>query len=193
MSKNQTALSQYHTLNDHLAVLGLVPDLAEVHGLLAGLLAAQVTDAKALWLEEILNEPLDLDNLLLRDAAQTLDQIYRQSASALDGMGEDFALILPDGDAPISERAQALVNWSAGFLYGLGLGGARVVALSEDAREGLEAISDTTRLDLESLVDAEETEQDLHDLAEFLWVAVMLIHTDLGLENKRQKKEEAEA
>lgn len=190
MSSGQALSVDYQSLSDSLAVLHLVPDVSELHGLLCGLLAAQAPDPKSLWLGEILDEPLDMDNLLLKGSALALERLYLDTNAAFTGLGEDFAPILPDGDVGLRQRAQALVDWSSGFIYGLGLAGANLAALSPEAREGLEAISDFTRLDMEDLNESDEADQDLTELAGFLWVSVMLIHTELAMITRQGAQEE---
>lgn len=190
MPTSQADHADYQSLSESLAVLRLVPDVSELHGLLCGLLAAPAADPQSLWLEEILDEPLDRDNLLLRDSALALERLWLDTNAAFAGMGEDFEPLLPDEEAPLQQRAQALVDWSSGFIYGLGLAGADLNALTAEAREGLDAISDFTRLDLEGLTESEEADQSLTELVEFLWVSVMLIHTELGMQNRQGEQEE---
>lgn len=171
-------------MSESLAVLRLTLGVAEIHAVLCGLLAAQAEDAKGLWLEELLDEPLDEDNLLLRKSAQALELIYQTTSSALTGLGEDFIPLLPDDEAPFVERAQALVDWSSGFIYGLGLGEADISALSEEVRECLQTISEFTRLEVEEIEETEEANEDLEALFEFLWVSSLLVHTELALQHK---------
>lgn len=153
----------------------------ELHGLLCGLIAGQAEDPKGLWLDELLNEPLDRDNLLLRAGALALDRLFDETQAALAGLGEDFALLLPDDEAPLAQRAEALVDWCAGFIYGLGLAGAELQGLGQDTREGLEIISEITWLDHAQVAESEEAEEDLNALMEMVWMGVMTLQADLAL------------
>lgn len=183
---------EYQSLSESLAVLRLTLGVAEIHAVLCGLLAAQAEDARGLWLEELLDEPLDESNLLLRESAQALEQIYQATSSGLAGLGEDFIILLPDDDVAFVQRAQALVDWSSGFIYGLGLGGADISALSEDARESLQSISEFTRLEVEEIEETEETNEELESLFEFLWISSLLVHTELGLLHRQARQTSSE-
>ena len=81
---------------------------------------------------------------------------------------------------PIQQRGQAVSNWCQGFLYGVGLSGIDPEAqLSEATREALTDFSEISRLDVDALEDDDEEDDALIEITEFLWVAAMLVHSDL--------------
>jgi uncharacterized protein YgfB (UPF0149 family) len=189
MSVHSDSLSNYGVLSDTLAPLNLTVETSELQAVLCGLIAAQAQDPKGVWLDAVLNEPLDRDNLLLRSIAQAVDRLFDETQAALVGLGEDFTLLLPDDESPLAQRAEALVDWCAGFIYGLGLAGVDLESMTEDSKESLEIISDITRLDHAHIVESEAAEGDFNALMEMVWMGVMTLQADLAL--ARQTEAEA--
>src|SRR5687768_18108907 len=72
-----------------------------------------------------------------------LDDMRQASAAQLADRSFEFELLLPDADAPLSERSGALFDWCRGFLGGFGLVPGAAAALSEDSTE---ALSDLAKL-----------------------------------------------
>ena len=166
-----------------LAAADLEVSGAEVHGMLCGLLCAGKPEARDIWFSELYqgDEGGEGDDLLLRECRQTLDQLHDETLEAITGPGLGFTPLLPDDEKPLMLRASAVRDWSQGFLYGIGLAGiAPERELSEHTREALRDFSEITRMDLETLDEAaEEVEDDLMQISEFLWVAAMMVHDDL--------------
>lgn len=152
---------------------------AEVHGILCGLLCSGHEDAQVCWSGELLSGQ-DEGDLLLTECRNTLDQMYRETSIAIDGPGLGFTVFLPDDEKPVQQRGQAVSNWCQGFLYGVGLSGIDPEAqLSEETREALNDFSEISRLDVDALEDDDEEDDALIEITEFLWVAAMLVHSDL--------------
>ena len=59
-----------------------------------------------------------------RCKSSVLQNVYDAMVRTLAGNDSAFAPLLPDDDAPLAERADALSMWCQGFLYGLGSGSA---------------------------------------------------------------------
>jgi len=167
------------SLHRCLESLALPTGPSEVQGVLCGLLCGGSENPRELWLTELLPGPLDEENLLHQECMHNLTKLLQQTQEAFDGPGLGFSLLLPEEDLPLQHRAAETVGWCQGFLYGLGLAGAPLDNLSEEAREGLNDISEITRLELQDLSNGEQEENDLTELVEFIWVAVMLIREEL--------------
>lgn len=163
-----------------LASADLESSGAEVHGALCGLLCAGREDALELWFAELFHEAADGD-LLIEECRQTLRRLYDETKQAIEGPGLGFSPLLPAEQTPLQQRAAAISDWCQGFLYGVGLSGiSQQQQLSGHTREALQDFSDITRMDLVTLdEDDEENEEALMQLREFLWVAAMLVYDDL--------------
>ena len=171
---------QHELVEKKLASADVESSAAEVHGLLCGLLCAGRNDSLELWFAELLPEATDGD-LLLEECRQTLRRLHDETRQAIEGPNLGFSPLLPDERTSLRRRAEAVSDWSQGFLYGVGLSGvSRQRQLSQNAREALQDLTDITRMDLAALSDDdEEDEEALMQLMEFLWVAATLIHDDL--------------
>ena len=175
---------------------------AEAHGLLCGLLCLGVPDAEARWAREIMGaeavpDPVADDDVWgLEDLPPALRLLARETRAQFAGDDLALSLVLPAEEASLRERAEGIYDWTRGLLLGLGLAGVKAEALSDQGRELLDDLLAITRLDLDSLVRGtaeagageggiedehdEEDESALMELREFLWVAVRLLHEELG-------------
>ncbi len=173
------ALPNYSRFDQALESIGLDQGASETHGVICGLICAGTSQAHVEWIENLFHDRPSED-LLVREARQMLGQLYIASRDQMADEGLEFALLLPEDAATLGERAQALVNWCEGFLYGLGMAGVTEQQLVGDAKEALNDISEFTRLDLEALDEGESNESAFMELQEFLRVAALLIREELG-------------
>ncbi len=173
------ALPNYSRFDQALESIGLDQGASETHGVICGLICAGTTQAHVEWIESLFHDRPS-DDLLVREARQMLGQLYIASRDQMADEGLEFALLLPEDAATLAERAQALVNWCEGFLYGLGMAGVAEQQLVGDAKEALNDISEFTRLDLDTLDEGESNESAFMELQEFLRVATLLIREELA-------------
>lgn len=167
---------------EHLSALSdLALSPSEAHGIYCGLLCSGERDCLARWLDEILPKTptSDHDSVNCRDA---LTRIAKQTLARIEGPERSFTPLLPAPEAPLVARAEAVSDWSRGFLFGLGLNGCDPNTLSEDAREAIGDLTQLTRMDLAELEDNqdEDNEQALAELTEFLWITTMMTYEDHG-------------
>lgn len=154
----------------------------ELHGSLCGWLAGGGA-ANAEWLSKVLADPA------VGPVAEgsALSRMQRASAAQLADRSFEFELLLPDADAPLSERSGALFDWCRGFLGGFGLAAGARPPLSEDS---LEALADLGKLAAAQPQDDgdEEDEEALVELEEFVRVAALLLHGDCVLAAQHRQK-----
>lgn len=144
-------------------------DAPELHGLMSGYLAAGGTLNEDGWLAQL---HVDADaGGSIEPLLQTLLQVTR---FALEDPDLGFELLLPDDEAALAERIDHLFLWCQGFVAGFALVPA-APSLGEDAREALEDIS---RIAAFRVSDEDQDEQAFMEIAEFVRVAVLLIHGD---------------
>jgi hypothetical protein len=177
----------YPRLARQLAAADVDASPAEVHGIAAGLLCAGVGDSWARWEAELLEGGVD-GNVLADECRHSLRRLHDATVAELDDADMGLTLLLPDDDRPLPERADALRDWCAGFLYGLGIAGIPTDrALSAEGREALRDLTELTRLDAEHVADSEGEEGALTEIVEFVHVAVLLIREDLRAHLERHR------
>ena len=167
----------YDQLDALIVRLRLGVDASELHGSLCGYLAGGAAPLgrdllAALQLdgaEEVTPAPAD---------QAALEALLGQCRDALADPELGFEPLLPDGDRPLAERAEAVVDWCRGFLGGFGLAGTDAHArLSDDAQEVLRDFG-TIAASAFDFGDAAEDEDALIEVQEFLRVGALLLHTE---------------
>lgn len=192
-----TLLPDHDAIAAAIVRLGLGVDAAELHGSLCGYLSGGGTGTRADWLDRLAldpgaGHPHGADIGAARPAPDPLDALYLTSVQQLADPEFGFELLLPDDDAPLARRADALVGWCRGFLGGFGLAAAATPPLSEDAAEALQDLGRIAASNLgyaDSDVDADDSDEDaLEEVAEFVRIAVLLLHGDCVLAPQRRQR-----
>ncbi len=151
---------------------------AELHGAACGLVASRLRtsadgETSTADLLEALIELLGSD--ALTDAG-SVDAFIDASIAALLAEDMSFQPLLPDDDAPVAERVQAIAEWCGAFAagYGAGVGEAGLTQASGQEEELLRdfiAISG-------AVVDGEDddsTAQSLFELEQYAKVGALLL------------------
>jgi hypothetical protein len=182
----------YDRIGRLLESSALAPTPGEAHGILCGLICGGDPDPRRSWLDQLLptcSPGGDASDLLVGEACVGLGALAECTWDQIHGPGLGFSLLLPDDSRPLAERATALYDWVRGFLYALGLLGVSERDLSEQTREIFRDFSDLTRMDLNALGEGEENEDALTEIAEFVWVAAMLVYEErVAAPQERQAK-----
>ncbi len=169
----------YERLERQLASADIESSGAEVHGILCGLICAGRDDAEARWFAELVDEA-NAGDLLVRECAASLKVMHDETLAAVKGPGLGFTPFLPDDEQAIKMRASGVADWCQGFLYGIGVAGLPAGhAFSEETQDALTALSEITRLELDGLQGTEEDESSLMEITEFIWVAAMLVYSEM--------------
>jgi uncharacterized protein YgfB (UPF0149 family) len=159
------------------ALLQLDDNVSNVHGSLCGLQSSGKLEALTIWFEELFVD-LDDGDSAVQELRQMLGVLFKNSKESV-GRGLGLTPFLPNDNQPLPQRAVALAEWCQGFLYGLGISGAKESSFSAQTREALRDFSELTLLDAESVDEGEEGEVSLNDLFEFVRIATMHICDDL--------------
>ncbi len=160
---------------------GLVP--AELHGSLCGYLSGGGRQDRAGWFRAVMSDPM----LPEPEAGSALDQLYAASVAQLDSPDFGFELLLPAEDQAVDVRGDGLLAWCRGFLGGFGLAAGAEPPLSDEAAEALADLARIAASDL-SYDEPEADEEALSEVAEFVRVAVMLLHSDCVLGPRHRRK-----
>lgn len=156
--------------------LRLGTDASELHGSLCGYLAGGgivrgSSLLSALQLDGEASAPSDHDQAVL-------DQLAHQSESELADSELGFEPILPEDDRPLTERAEAMVDWCRGFLGGFGLAGAAAhTKLSDEAQEILRDLGMVAASSFDFGNESED-EDALIEVHEFVRMAALLLFTE---------------
>jgi yecA family protein len=169
----------FEILETRLRQAATATDAAECHGFVAGVLCAAGGMDPAAWLPQLFGE-VDWESPAVREAARAVAVLFQALREQINSPELEFALMLPDDERPLGERAQAMAHWCEGFTTGLGLGGLdKERPLSADSRDFLQDVSDIARVAFDFDDPAEDDEQAYMELQEYLRVGVLLLHDEL--------------
>nr|WP_220099954.1 UPF0149 family protein [Alteromonas lipotrueae] len=168
----------YDSVSNKLSQHGIVVDGAEVHGILCGMLCGGMSLTDQKWLSALSDTIHQGENF--NDATTyLLNTLFNQTCQQL--LEPEFALqlMLPDDQAPINDRGEALINWVHGFMLGFGLHQQDLMQCSADVKEALEDFADIARM--EEPMDAdEESERALFEVMEYVKISAILCFSELG-------------
>jgi yecA family protein len=167
----------HQQLSERLKAAGVQTGASEAHGIFCGMLCGGTEQPEPDWFAQLF-EDLDSRDLLVQECAGELRALSAATRQAIDGPGLGFTPLLPDDAHPLAQRVLALGEWCQGFLYGLGLSGTSDRNLSPETMEALHDMAEIARVDAQSQEESEEGEEAYTELAEFIWVAAMLIHQE---------------
>lgn len=166
----------YSDLNSIILQKDAADSAAEVHGIAVAMLCLNKAAEASDWVNEAFSEGSGLP----QDDKEEMVRLFEQTKELMDSDEFVFDLLLPDENEVLSLRCAALMQWCQGFLFGMG----RVQTSSEwpdEVDEVLKDIIEITKMDAEIDEDhAEEAENDLVEIQEYLRAAVMLIRGELN-------------
>lgn len=181
---SDAVLPSHREIRAEIDRLGLGLDASELHGSLCGYLCGGGQAEPRGW----------LDRLAIAEGAHgahgedsALERMFRISAEQLNDPDFGFELLLPDEDASLGQRADALLAWCRGFLGGFGLASGANPPLSAEAGEALDDLGRIAASQL-SYDDPEADEDALAEIAEFVRVAAMLLHGDCVLGPRHRQR-----
>ena len=163
---------------------------AEVHGLQCGMICGEEASQEFNYEEIIIRELNCLK--VSEELIAYLNKLYSHSIYQLQGLGFKFDLLLPNDDANIKEKAEALADWSRGFLCGLGLAGAQEKSImSKIGKEAIYDLSQIAHIAVEQDDDEipEKQEKAFIELVEYVKVAVQTVHIDLRVSKNNHAME----
>ncbi len=145
----------------------------EFHGVVCGLAVSQPEQFP-------IQELVDLVGVEALTDQQSVEEFVRVAVQELVAEDLSFAMLLPDDEASLEVRVEALAEWSAGFLAGFGVVMAQRDwgALPDEAQEVVDDLTAVTELDFEHIGgggEGESAESDLLQVQEFVKVGVLLM------------------
>jgi uncharacterized protein len=165
----------FHTeIDAELVTLKLGVDACELHGSLCGYLSGGGRASPADWLQRL---ALDVAASDVPAADSALQRLFDATRAEFDDDELGFELLLPDDEAPLEQRADALISWCRGFLGGFGLASGEHPPLSPESAEALEDLGKIAGSAL-AYDDPEADEDALAEVSEYVRVAALLLHGD---------------
>jgi uncharacterized protein len=172
-----TDMLAYEDLDAALVRMRIGADASELHGSLCGYLAGGGSLDKQPLLAALELEGGEAVVPAPNDQA-LLERLATQSRGELADPELGFEPMLPADDRPLTERADALVEWCRGFLGGFGLAGAGAHAqLSDEAQEILRDLT-TIASSAFDFGDESEDEDALIEVHEFVRMGAMLLFAE---------------
>ena len=170
----------YDEINDALVRIHAEVDAAESHGRLCGMLASHLETGMDEWLASVL-PPAEAGDALVKQSRQVLEQLFKQTRDTLRDRLFDFVPMLPDDEAIMVARLEALANWCQGFLFGMALGGVTETrSLPGDLPEIIEDMVQISRAqDYDTDEDEEQDESAYMELVEYVRVGVQMFVTEM--------------
>lgn len=155
---------------------------AEIHGHFCGLACVLGAAAGPLWANTIVADadPGRVPGPALRSMLENLANTTWNSMSEGD---MSLRLLLPADEHLLSERADSLASWCAGFLHGLGTGDSsgefQAVLKAGATGDILADFSELTRASVSDDEVGEDGEVAYAELVEFVRVSVQLVFEEL--------------
>lgn len=177
-------LPSYSDFVESMASLFLPGSVSELHGLLCGYLCAGATEQGGTYIRALVSKKETSKEALL-----ALFSLYSISQQQMNQLDLSFALLLPNDEEPLPDRARAFSEWCDGFIHGLVAAGIEMDHLQEeDAQDALQHLTEFAEMDCESLdTDNEEDERALMEITEYARMAVIRLHGDL-MQNQQHEK-----
>jgi uncharacterized protein YgfB (UPF0149 family) len=167
---------RFKDFEDVLASVGSLADAAEAHGSLCGALCSMSPYKMQDWVNEILPDGSSLSE----ESSAMIERVFTATATSFGEQGMEFEPLLPDDDAPLNGRANALALWCTGFLYGLGTGHiSDLEALNGDVGEIVRDFTEISRATGDDSDSDESNEQAYAELVEFIRVAAQVVFEEL--------------
>ncbi len=173
--------------------LGIVPEIAECHGLLCGLWCASGGVNRTTWERLMRNElPEDLPLATAPGASspasadeRLLQGLFDETVAQLENPEFGLRLLLPDDEQPLAVRTEALADWCKGFLFGLAVGGVKDQHQTPPTvQEIIKDFTEITRAYHEDEEDSELDEVSFMEIMEYVRVGAMLVYEELQAERK---------
>jgi len=174
--------SLYGALKSALEQSNLICEADEIHGVISGQLSGgQTMDGKS-WmplLQDLVNE----GNSFHGESFELVEKLYHLSCQQLIDPEYSFQPELEPEEAPLEERVNSIARWTQGFLAGFGSVKQDLSDAGKDIEECLKDLSAIAQLELdeEEMEAAEETQEALAELHEYVRVSAMMIFSQYGI------------
>ena len=176
----------YSSCFDAMRRAGLPFSPSEAHAIAIGLLSGAVADRDAQWRNAVYAE-LDPNDVLAKECRTLLDDLYAAAGEQMRDQAFGLQLFVPEEGFAGVHGSAALRDWAQGFLYGFGLAGKSAAQrLSAEGREALQDFYEIAQLEVDEGDLAEDEQQALTEIEEYMRVAAMLVYEDMHAPEERE-------
>ncbi len=152
---------------------------AESQAIASGMLVVNSSANKLQWVQLLVGD-IDPDDTAQHQAVAMLGQLFDETRQQLQDTNLEFELFLPEDDASLQQRVNALQEWCRGFLLGMSMSGIKDYdALPEDSRELLLDFTEIGTSGDFDLANQDESEEALAEIIEYIRMGVLLINEEL--------------
>lgn len=137
----------------------LMASAAELHGLIAGMLSAGIP-ADAGQILPVLYDFLNDGQAVNQELKGFIDELIQETARQLADEEYGFHLMLPADDDDLTDRLDAMVEWSQAFLVGFAIQQTDLSLVSADVRDAVEQLTEITRIDIHTHGDSSDSENE---------------------------------
>ena len=163
----------YESLSAAIVSAGGYISAAELQGLTCGHLCAGTRFGRDDYVGALME-------WLGQEPGDDIVGLYVAMLQQLEDTEMGFALLLPDDDAPVSQRVTELSSLCKGFLAGFGLSGRHAQSeLSQDLGEVLSDMAEIAQAS-DGVEDSDENESDFSVITEHVRVGVLIAFSELG-------------
>ncbi|MCW9025431.1 MAG: UPF0149 family protein [Gammaproteobacteria bacterium] len=169
---------EYDQIDDALKRSSIQIDAAEAHGMLSGLLSTMDEEAKIHWQTHCFPDQ-EMGDLLVQESMVLLEPLIEETEQQLQSSNFLFYPLLPDEEASLESRIEALAHWCQGFMLGLSVGG--IVdnrKLPGELPEFVDDMVEFSRAESFS-VEGEDDENTYTELVEYIRMGVLLFHEEI--------------
>lgn len=170
---SSSVLPNFEKISQALEDADLFTNASETHGVLAGFVCGGIALDDKSWqplFNDVVNEGMALPKVIKSLISDLYADVVKQCSD--DGLG--FNLLLPDDEKPLDERAEAMAQWSQGFLVGFGMVQQNLNQAPEDAQEVIRDIRDISQLSLDFEQEDEDSEIAFTEIVEYLRISAMV-------------------
>jgi len=169
----------YDYINDCIENAGLTMVTSECHGNACGVLCSQTGMHPNDWFDSLVAaQDVSVDHIEL--LSDLLKSLYQTSEQFLNNIDFEFELFLPDDEATIRDRLDALGEWCSGFLLGLSVGGITdVKSLPEEISAFLDDCLEIARVGNSELNNSEDDETSYTELVEYVRMGVITMFEEV--------------
>lgn len=152
---------------------------AEAQAIACGLFVIDTAADKIQWVKLIFGD-IEPDNTQQHEAIKLAGDLFEASKAQLQDSNLAFDLLLPEEDQALQSRVNAIQQWCAGFVLGVGLAGVSDYReFPEDSREIMADLSEIGKAGEFDLDNAEESEEAFAEIYEYVRMGVLLINEEL--------------
>ncbi|RTZ61618.1 MAG: hypothetical protein DSZ32_01650 [Gammaproteobacteria bacterium] len=180
-------LNDYQTLDSALRLADAPISAAEAHGIITGSLCVNQHDENGHWIRLILGTDDPQQLKVYGPLINQLVSTYTRARESLTDADFSHELLLPDDDASLRSRVEAMADWSRGFLLGLMKNGLKQPSsLPGDAGEFMQDLMAITEVTPDDDDDFEGQEKSLAELIEYVRIGIRLVYEELNPDRAAQ-------